>query len=322
MKIKERYIQFNQMLDLAESKEFAKNKRFRLYLDFLWTKLTKKTFLIDYVQYKFYNRNSMSRNTFIDYNKLHELIDKVNNKYKEEIFNSKILFNKTFRNYLNREWINIDEVDEKEFVEFANKYNKIIVKPQEGSFGIGIEIFETKNTNLLELYNKIKATASFVESVVEQDEELNKFNDTTLNTLRMVTLIDNKGKPHVMDAILRIGRKGKHTDNFHNEGLACLVDIATGVVYTIAKDKNSIRYIYHPDSKKAICGFKVPHWEKVIDKCKELAMVVPDVRYVGWDIAIDKYGNVVCIEGNYSADPDASQTIDQIGKYEKYFSLI
>lgn len=322
MKLKTRYNQFIEMLDKSSSIKYTDFQKNKLFVDFLWSKLTKKTYLIDYIQYEFYNRNSLSRESFLEYNKMHKLIDIVNNKEKEDIFNSKILFNRTFKSFLNREWIEIENTTEEEFINFANRHKKIIVKPQEGSFGIGIEIFETDKVDLVELYKKINNTKSFVESVVDQHPDLAKFNDTTLNTLRMVTMVDSKGQPHVMDAILRIGRSGKHTDNFHNQGLACIVDIDSGRVYTIARDKNYSRYILHPDSNEPICGFKVPSWDKVITKCKELALVVPDVRYVGWDIAINSKNEVVCIEGNYSADPDASQAIDQVGKYQKYYDLI
>lgn len=322
MVLKERYNQFMESLDRASNVKYTNFQKNKLFLDFLWWKLTRKTYLIDYIQYEYFNRNKYSRESFIDYNKLHELIDKVNNKDKEEIFNSKILFNKTFKDYLNRDWINVDEATLEGFTNFVKSHEEIIVKPSEGSFGIGIEILKSENVDSKELYGKLKGKNTFVESVVKQHPDLAAFNDTTLNTLRMVTMVDSKGEPHVLDAILRIGRKGKHTDNFHNEGLACLVNMEDGIVYTIARDKNYYKYTTHPDSNKHICGFKVPEWDKVIEKCKELALVVPDVRYVGWDIGVDHEGKVVCIEGNYSADPDASQTIDQIGKYEKYFSLI
>lgn len=322
MVIKERYNQFMESLDRASDVKYTKFQKNRLFLDFLWSKITKKTYLIDYIQYEFFNRNEYSRDSFIDYNKLHKLIDLVNNKEKEEIFNSKILFNKTFKDYLNRDWIDVDESTKEEFESFVNSHDRIIVKPSEGSFGIGIEILNSSDVDARALYEKLKGNNTFVESVVKQHPELASFNDTTLNTLRMVTMVDSKGQPHVMDAILRIGRKGKHTDNFHNQGLACLVNMDDGIVFTIARDKDYNRFTTHPDSNKHICGFKVPEWDKVIEKCKELALVVPDVRYVGWDIGVDADGNVVCIEGNYSADPDASQAIDQVGKYEKYFSLV
>lgn len=322
MILKERYKQFVEGLDRMSDGQYTNFQKKRLFLDFLWTKLTRKTYLIDYLQYEFFKRNNLSRKSFMEYNKLHKLIDQVNNKEKEEIFNSKVLFNETFKDYLNRDWLEIQNTSLEEFKEFASSHDKIIIKPEEGSFGIGIEIFDTKDLDVEGLYSNIKDDKYLVEAVVKQHEDLKAFNESTLNTLRMVTMVDSKGIPHVQDAILRIGRKGKHSDNFHNQGLACVVDVNEGIVYTIAKDKDYNRYFKHPDSGKIIIGFKLPVWDKVIAKCKELALVVPDVRYVGWDIAIDENGEVVCIEGNYSADPDASQAIDQVGKYEKYFKLI
>jgi|ADurb_Val_02_Slu_FD_contig_81_820023_length_10170_multi_2_in_0_out_0_9 hypothetical protein len=46
------------------------------------------------------------------------------------------------------------------------------------------------------------------------------------------------------------------------------------------------------------------------------ALIVPTVRYVGWDVAITPDGPIL-IEGNHDANHDAMQIADQIGKYRK-----
>ena len=52
-------------------------------------------------------------------------------------------------------------------------------------------------------------------------------------------------------------------------------------------------------------------------KVCEIALLNPDVAYVGWDIALDSEGRLELIEGNYSADPDVLQKADQVGKWNK-----
>lgn len=322
MKIKTRWLQFNDMLTKSSSREYTKFQRIRLFFDFMFNRIFRGIYLIDYIQYKFYDRNKYSRDTFIEYQKLHKIIAMCNNPEKKEIFDSKILFNETFNKHLNREWLNSASCTKEEFMNFTNKHDEIIVKPEVGSFGVGVRRVNCKDVNLEDLYKECKKDTSFLESVVEQHNSLKDFNETSLNTLRIVTLIGKNQEVNIMSAVLRIGRKGKVADNFHSEGLACQIDIDTGIVKTTAVDKNFKKYVLHPDSGKLICGFRIPSWEKVVEKAKELAKVVPDVRYVGWDIAVDKDGEVLCIEGNYSADPDVTQTTDQVGKYFNYVEKI
>lgn len=322
MRLKTRWGQFNEMLNKSSNRKYSYFNKTILFLDFLFNRLLKGVYLIDYIQYKFYDRNRYSRSTFIEYQKLHKIIKICNNPEKEKIFNSKILFNKKFKEYLNREWLDCTTCTKDEFLNFLNKYKEVILKPELGSFGMGIKKIQSGNFNVDKLFEEFKLKKYILEEIIEQHKSLSELNRTSLNTIRVVTLIDKNKNVNIMSAVLRVGREGKVTDNFHSEGLASLIDIETGIVKTMAVDRNFSHYVIHPDSKKIICGFKIPVWDKVKERVKELAIVIPDVRYVGWDIAIDKNENVICIEGNYSADPDVTQTTDQVGKYYEYINKI
>ena len=47
----------------------------------------------------------------------------------------------------------------------------------------------------------------------------------------------------------------------------------------------------------SIVGFKIPKYKEVIELAKKASLVVDEVRYVGWDIAVTDKGPVI-IEGN------------------------
>lgn len=324
MILSKRWKQFNEMLTASSTRNYNGWQRFRLFVDFLFNRVFRGVYLIDYIQYKFYDRNQLSRDTFMEFQKLHKLMDTVNNKDKKIIFDEKNRFNEVYKNYLNRDWIDLAESNIEEFKQFLENNDKIIIKPKVGSFGQGVEILMSDfiKNDLENKYQLFKKSLSIAEVVIEQHESLKKINETSLNTLRVVTMIDKNKNVHIVSSVLRIGRHGNVTDNFHNHGIASLVDIETGYVCTTGVDRDFKRYVLHPDSKQPICGFEIPNWKDVKVKVKELAMVNPDVRYVGWDIAIDKNGKVICVEGNYGADPDVTQTTDQVGKYNKYKDLI
>ena len=123
---------------------------------------------------------------------------------------------------------------------------------------------------------------------------MNKLYEKSVNTLRMFTFIKD-GKAHFLQAILKVGNGGV-IDNFSNGGMYTYVD-DEGIVFAPAIDREDDIYNEHPISKCKIVGFKVPMFDEAIALVKECATVVPEIAYVGWDVAISEKGPVI-VEGN------------------------
>lgn len=294
-----------------------------IWFNYIYEKILNKTLFSDYMQYEFYRYNSRTRKEFITEQK-RIIIDKTfNTPNGNRIFNDKATFNKMFSQYINRDWLYVKEATFEEFCLFCEKNNVFFAKSVDGWFGIGARVISVdKNTNLEQLYNELADHKMIIEQLIHQHKEMDEFNSTSVNTLRVVTVLRPNGSVEIVTADLRVGRLGKTSDNFHNNGIAALIDIDSGIVYTTGVDKIGKRYVLHPDSGKQIVGFKVPFWEKIQEITKSAAKVVKDVRYVGWDVAIDEDGHVLIIEGNCCADPDVSQMPDRMGKWPIYVSLI
>lgn len=87
-------------------------------------------------------------------------------------------------------------------------------------FGKGAAVFDTRNMNedeLLKIYRNLSSSECIIEEVIKQNDELGEFNNTSVNTLRVVTLICSDNKTKIMAAVLRMGRDGKTVDNFHHK---------------------------------------------------------------------------------------------------------
>ena len=52
------------------------------------------------------------------------------------------------------------------------------------------------------------------------------------------------------------------------------------------------------------------------------ANVVPDVRYIGWDVVITQDYRVALVEGNPGADPDAEQITTKEGRWPLYWEYL
>lgn len=291
--------------------------------DFLWEKFIYDTELIDYVQYRFYYKKRAERNRFINHGRLLKIMRICNDPKSRKLFDQKPLFNREFSQYLGRDWVDSAHCTKQEFMRFLNAHDTYFCKSPDGMFGRGIEIVKKSEIkNPAAFFKRCVKNKTLLEEILVQLPEIAEFNDTAVNSLRIVTLVCADNTVKIMAAVLRISRKGKFADNFHHEGIAALVDIKTGIVYTTGVDRNWNRYVLHPDSKKQIVGFKVPYWSKIIDTVKNAAMVHPEVRYVGWDVMIKENGQIVLIEGNPGADPDVTQIEDQIGKWPIYEPLL
>jgi hypothetical protein len=321
--VKARIKKLRRMLDGYVDHDLNILQKLLVLVDLAFSIVIYGVGITDYFQYQFYKRRHLDRKDFIVHRKRMWLVKTFNDKTDRLIFDNKDRFNSVFNNYLHRRWLNPNECSFEEFKKFAEVVGKMMVKPIQGSHGIGIRIEDPESCNdLRALFSALKAEKCIIEELIDQHEELAEFNPGSVNTLRVVSILGADGKARLMTANLRVGHGDKYADNFHHEGIAALIDLDSGVVVTTGIDKNFRRYIIHPLTGKQIIGFKVPYWDRVKDIVGQAACVIPTVRYVGWDIAIGKKGEVLLVEGNAAADPDVSQMPDQIGKWPHFKRVI
>ena len=320
---------FKGFFELAESQlgEITFWNKITLVKSFLVCKIVTRAGKKEFFQYKMQEKNALGCDKFITNYRKDKFVKAVNNQADSIYFNDKSAFAEKFSSYIGRDTLDMVTATKIEFSEFVKIHNPFFVKPKDGFFGYGagIKSYETES-DIDSIYDELSGKGIVIEEIIRQSEEMAQFNDTSVNTLRMVTFLLSNNTPVLMPgAAIRMGRKGKYADNFHHQGIGAQIDINTGVVCTTGIDKTGTRYVLHPDSGKQIVGFKVPHWEEVCETVKQAALVVPSVRYVGWDVVITKENKIALIEGNCMADPDLAQMSDGTGKwlvYKKYMDEV
>ncbi len=282
---------------------------------FILSRLIKRTALIDFVQYNYFLLNGLGQRRFISIRKRKVISRKLNDAEKTVIFDNKALFNEHFSRFINRRWLDLRTSTVDEFLNFLKITEEVVIKPIDGSFGIGIKKVKSgdiKNAHVL--FNEYMNRDFIIEESVKQHREFAEFNESSFNTFRVVT-INHNNNVEIFGAVFRIGREGSIVDNHHSGGLSAIVDVETGIIKTPATDQSFASYVLHPDSKKQIVGYKVPYWEDIVSTVKDAALVHSEVGYVGWDVGINDRGETVIVEGNHKADPDVLQRADQIGKW-------
>ena len=133
-----------------------------------------------------------------------------------------------------------------------------------------------------------------VEECLRQHGEMNRLYPDSVNTARIVT-IRLHDKAQVVCAYLRIGNGGV-VDNFNSGGMLTRIDVQTGALLYDAVDKAGTAYAVHPVTGTPIRGFVVPNWDDCLKLAIRAAGVVPQIGYVGWDVASTPDGPVL-VEG-------------------------
>ena len=71
-------------------------------------------------------------------------------------------------------------------------------------------------------------------------------------------------------------------------------------------DKTGELYEIHPFTKTKLVGFQIPFYAQAVEMVFEAAQRVPQVGYVGWDVAMAEDGPLL-IEGNTMPGYDMPQ---------------
>ncbi len=250
----------------------------------------------DYLEFEFYLLNEEQRATYLTRGKNNDIIKRYNDKTYEHFFEDKIEFNNTFKSYVNREFMDLKTASFEDFRRFVARNPKIIAKPSGGLGGEGVDKYSVKDyVDVKKMYDTIMANKQdLIETFVVQHDELNRLYPKSVNTMRMFTFVKD-GKGHFLQAILKIGNGGV-VDNFSSGGMYTFTD-DEGVVDVPAIDKADIQYTVHPITGTDIIGFRVPMFREAVKLVERAAEVIPQIAYVGWDVAISDKGPVI-IEGN------------------------
>ena len=319
------HLDYSNMFKIAKSvSKKAKKNTFFIILDMIYCGIVYQAGYYDYQEFEFYNLNRAERETYLTRGKNNEIVRLFNDKNYFHSFENKVEFNKIFSKFLKRDWMFLsNNVDE--FVMFFKSHNNIIVKPIDSTGGNGVEKYTyTNEVDAHTLYNKlIENNQLLIEEYINQHPDMTTLYDASVNTLRLFTFYKD-GQVYFLQAILKIGNGGV-IDNFSGGGMYTYVD-ENGTVFVEAIDKNDNVYYTHPISHTQIVGFKVPLFQEAIELVKECTKVIPEVAYVGWDVAISKDGPVLvegnCFPGVYQVKPSLSNKKEGlISKYRKIMNI-
>ncbi len=281
---------------------------------------------MDYDLFEMYNLTPEQRDTYLTRGRNNALVKKYNDMTYGKYFTDKAAFNGRFGDYIKREWILMEEDNREQVLDFIRRHDVLIAKPLDGCCGRGVEKIKVQEKGGAEqcyAYLKGLGVQYELEQLLVQHEAVSAIYPHAINTVRTVT-VNHNGQVHLICTYFRIGNGGKHVDNFNNGGMVAPVDENTGIVKDRAIDKQKNLYEIHPMTGTAIKGFQFPYWQEAMELAMKAAKEVPQMGYIGWDVAFTPDGPCL-VEGNDFPGHDIYQlpqhTPDKIGMMGKFSFL-
>ena len=198
-----------------------------------------------------------------------------------------------------------DGLDKKLFdvyqvIERCRQHSKIIVKSSiESCDGKNVKVINLEKSDsgycdkefleLLESYDKNFTIQSFV----QQHKTMNLLNPTSLNPVRVISLLINN-EVKILKAIPRIGSINGAVNNINQEGVAYSIK-SNGQLSELG-DLYKGDYVLETETKIQLKGFKIPRYEKLSETITSLHSQIPYFKIISWDMVLDSNEDFVLIE--------------------------
>ena len=249
----------------------------------------------DYLKSDYINLTKEDKKNFVTTKSYYKILNYLNDPKYVCTMADKLLFNRIFKEYLGREFIDLRTTSVDDFKKFIKGKKHIFAKPPLDFGGHGIEKISVKDIkDVNKLYKELKKKKlNLVEEEIIQHPIVEKLNPYAVNSFRIVTLV-NDGKAYILANALRINIDDAIAIGCNDAYMK--LDEDGNLISPVVDDLANI-YETHPVTGVKFSDLKIPYVKESFDMALKAALEVPEVRYVGWDFAITEKGPVI-VEGN------------------------
>ena len=185
-----------------------------------------------------------------------------------------------------------------EAVRKAKDCGEVILKKGKFSMGgKGITFWNAETDDVSKLSEfLLDSDAVVCQELIKQHESTAKINPSSVNTLRIMTLLFNDDI-HVLSSVFRMGVNGSRVDNASSGGIVCGVN-PNGRLKDMAFTPSGQKFMKHPGGM-SFEDVIIPCYEKCVNLAVSLAGRFSNLsRLISWDMAIDQSGHPMLIEFN------------------------
>src|SRR5690625_800973 len=189
-------------------------------------------------------------------------------------------------------------VDRSQAITLLKAEKSFVLKPAIYSGeGVDIMFYDRDQDGIID-YDALLTTYGsdfLVQEVVRQHETLASLNESSLNTIRVISFLFQQDV-HISSAILRMGADGSRLDNISAGGLSCPIR-PDGSLEEKALNRYSEWVTEHPGGT-SFSNISIPAYDRIIDTVRQTHKKLPHFKVIGWDFAIDEVSAPVFIEYN------------------------
>lgn len=176
-------------------------------------------------------------------------------------------------------------------------HDNFIIKPSvDTRCGAGVIKVNCQGKNYMDIKQILESEGLnfIVQEVVSQHPVIHNLNQTSLNCCRIASIYIRGKFDYV--ASLKVGKKGAEIDNW-NSSYFIGID-KNGKLHNVGYDSN-INEVTHSDNGIPFAGLQYPNFSSMVAliECMH-KKYFPNCGIIGWDLLIDKDGNVKVIETN------------------------
>ncbi len=268
-------------------------------VDMLWSAGFRQVGFQDYVDYDFAILSAAERATYMTHPVSNELSQRFDDPAYRHIFHDKLAFDREFSEFLRRDWMVVEEGNADAVRAFVERLGTVVTKEPIGQAGTGVHRYHAAEIDDWDAFHRglLVRGELLIEEVIRQHADLAAVCPGTVNTTRVTAFFDGE-KTHILAMAQKFGR-GEVSDQMTFGGFYTMLD-ENGRAVGPGYDSHAHVHEVHPDSGLRIADFQLPMVEDVKAFVDEVARVVPQVQYVGWDIVVTPDGPVL-VEGNWGA---------------------
>ncbi|NMB70877.1 MAG: hexapeptide transferase [Bacteroidales bacterium] len=295
---------YRQLLKFIKYVRYSAGKaRLVIVIDIIQSVFKYNISIKDYFSFRFYEKTVEERRKWAGSGFMYEYQLVMNPLKHRELLENKIRFLNHFRQYVSRKFCTLEEVIAGEEIIkniLLNESGKAVLKGSRGQIGAEVEVIDCRDFHPETLLKyMIRKKYDLVEEYVIQHDGLMRLSPSGLNTIRVFTQL-HSDKVEFLGARLRI-TVNSQVDNMAAGNPASPVELETGIVCGpgVFSDITKEDVFFHPLTGEKIVGFQIPYWKDVKDLAEKAALLTPENKSVGWDIAITNSGPEL-IEGNHN----------------------
>lgn len=212
----------------------------------------------------------------------------------------------------------------------------VILKPVAGVHGEGVMRLDRTGREWRDSNGQVRCAAELVgmmsgsgyaswlfQEFVPGHPELCALSATTgLQTIRVVTVVDEHNDVRILAARLRLIRGNHAHDNFDygkTGNVIALLDPESGVICSAVggvSGRHEMRAVtQHPATGRELIGYRLPDWPRVRQLAVDAANAFRPLRTIGWDVAVTPDAPCL-IEGNVTWDTLSGES--RMGEIYRY----